>query len=133
MNNSTFGTLALRRTFTNQTGAPVTRLRLRILDVTTYPAAATFADLRLRDSLDTVVTVDRAPCGSGTSNVTVRGTTLERPPAQAAGGGFNTAMSVGAVSLSQPLAPGASVDVQLLLGVEQTGTFRIYFIVEALP
>lgn len=52
---------------------------------------------------------------------------------QTAGGGFNTSMSVGAISLTQPLAPGASVDVQLLLGVEQTGTFRIYFIVEALP
>ena len=41
------------------------------------------------------VTVDRPPCGSGTSGVTVRGTTLETPPAQADGGGYNSSLSVG--------------------------------------
>lgn len=38
-NNSTFGTIALRQKFTNNTGGAVTRLRFRIIDQTTYLAA----------------------------------------------------------------------------------------------
>ena len=36
-NNSTFGTIDIRRTFTNFTGANVTRLRFRVVDLTTFP------------------------------------------------------------------------------------------------
>ena len=32
-----------------------------------------------------------------------------------------------------PLASGASINVQFLLGVQQTGTFHFYIIFEALP
>ena len=88
-NNSTFGTLDIRRTFTNNTGGNVTRLRFRVIDITTFPAPSGIADLRPRTSTAVVVTVDRPPCGSGTSNVTVQGTTLEQPPSQPNGGGFN--------------------------------------------
>ena len=49
-NNSTFGTLDLRRTFTNNTGGNVTRLRFRIIDLTTFPAPSGIADLRPRTS-----------------------------------------------------------------------------------
>lgn len=80
--NSTFGTLDFRYTFTNMSGAAVTRLRFRIIDLTTFPVPSGYADLRPRSSADVVVTVDRAPCGSGTSNVTVHGTTLEQPSSQ---------------------------------------------------
>ena len=45
-NNSTFGTISLRRKFTNNTGTPITRLRLRIIDLTTFPAPSGTADLR---------------------------------------------------------------------------------------
>jgi len=44
--NATFGTLDIRRTFTNNTGVPITRLRFRIIDLDTFPAASGFADLR---------------------------------------------------------------------------------------
>ena len=64
-NNSTFGTLDIRRTFTNNTGGSVTRLRFRVIDLDTFPAASGFADLRPRTSTSLVVTVDRPPCGSG--------------------------------------------------------------------
>ncbi|MGH9881106.1 MAG: hypothetical protein ACRD6N_06685, partial [Pyrinomonadaceae bacterium] len=37
-NNSTFGTLSIRRRFVNNTGGTVTRLRFRIVDQTTFPA-----------------------------------------------------------------------------------------------
>lgn len=132
-NNSTFGTLDIRRTVVNNTGGNVTRLRFRVIDLTTFPAPSGIADLRPRISTAVVVTVDRPPCGSGTSNVTVQGTTLEQPPSQPNGGGFNSSMSAGVVTLATPIANGASVDVRFLLGIQQTGTFKIYVNIEALP
>lgn len=132
-NNSTFGTLDIRRTVTNNTGAPVARLRWRIIDISTAAAPGGIADLRARTSTDLSVTVDRAPCGSGTSSITVRGTTLETPPAQGSGGGFNSSLSSGTITLATPLANGASIDVRFLLGVQQTGNFKIYLNIEALP
>src|SRR5262245_38535799 len=132
-NNSTFGTLDIRRTFTNATGGSVTRLRFRVIDLDTFPAASGFADLRPRTSTSMVVTVDRPPCGSGTANVTVEGSTLEQPPSQPNGGGFNSTMSVVNVTLGTPLANGASIDVRFLLGIQQTGSYKFYINVEALP
>jgi hypothetical protein len=131
--DSTFGTLDIRRTVVNNTGGNVTRLRFRVIDITTFPAPSGIADLRPRTSTAVVVTVDRAPCGSGTSNVTVQGTTLEQPPSQPNGGGFNSSMSAGVVTLATPIANGASVDVRFLLGIQQTGSFKFYINVEALP
>ena len=131
--NATFGTLDIRRTVVNNTGGNVTRLRFSVIDLTTFPAPSTFADLRPITSSAVVVTVDRAPCGSGTSNVTVQGTTLEQPPGQANGGGFNSTLSAGTVTLATPLANGASLDTRFLLGIQQTGTFKLYLNIEALP
>ena len=131
--NSTFGTIDIRRTFTNQTGANVTRLRFRIVDITTFPAPSGTADLRHRTSTAVVVTVDRPPCGSGTSNVTVQGTTVEAPPSQPNGGAFNSSWSAGTVTLATPLANGASIDIRFLLGVQQTGIFKVLLDIEALP
>jgi hypothetical protein len=125
-NNSTFGTLTIRRRYTNNTGLPVTRLRFRVVDLTTFAPAGT-ADLRARSSTDETVTL------TGGAQITVRGTTLETPPAQASGGGFNSSLSAGTVTLASPLAPGATIDVQWMLGLQQTGTFRFYVNVEGLP
>lgn len=132
-NNSTFGTLDIRKTLVNNTGGNVTRVRWRIIDLTTFPAPSGIADLRPRTSTAVVVTVDRAPCGMGTSNVTVQGTTLEQPPSQPNGGGFNSSLSSGTVTLATPLANGASLDLRFLLGIQQTGSFKFYVNVEALP
>jgi hypothetical protein len=132
-NNSTFGTLDIRRTFTNNTGGNVTRLRYRITDLTTFPAPSGIADLRPRTSTAVVVTVDRPPCGSGTSNVTVQGTSLEQPPSQPNGSGFNGTLSAGVVTLATPIANGAHVDVRFLTGIQQTGSFKLYLNIEALP
>ena len=82
-NNSNLGTLSLRRKFTNTTGAAVTRLRFRIVDVTTFPAPTGTADLRIRTS--TAYTASLT--GGGTASVA--GLTLDQPPSQPSGGGFN--------------------------------------------
>jgi subtilisin-like proprotein convertase family protein len=130
-NNSTFGTLDVRRKFTNLTGANLTRLRFRIVDLSTFPAPSGIADLRPRTSTAVVVSVP-GPV-SGTVNVVVQGTTLEQPPSQQNGGGLNSTMSVGTITLAAPLAPGASVYVRFLFGIQQTGSIRFAMVPETLP
>lgn len=127
-NNSTAGTLSVLRTFTNSTGQDVTTLRFRVVDVTTAPApSAGTADLRLRSSANRTVTVNAA-CGGG--QVGVKGLTLQAP-AQPMGGGVNSTLAAGFVTLNAPLAPSASTSVEFLLGVQQTGSFRFFVTVEA--
>jgi len=140
-NNSTFGTLSIRRRWVNNTGANVTRLRFRIIDLTTFPAPSGFADMRPRTSTSVVVAGinDAVTCAATGApltppcTATVQGTTLEQPPTQPNGSGFNGSLSAGTVTLGTPLANGASINLQFLLGLQQTGTFKIYVNVEALP
>ena len=131
-NNSTFGTMIIRRRYTNNTASNITRLRFRIIDITTLNSpnvsgGAQQADVRARTSGDTTVTI------TGGGSVLVRGTTLETPPVQAAAGGSNSTLSAGTITLGAPLAPGATINIQWLLGVQQTGLFRFFVNVEALP
>jgi len=63
-------------------------------------------------------------------SVTVEPSTLEQPPTQPHGGGVNSTLTL---TLATPLAPGASLPVNFLLGIQQTGTFRFLIIIEALP
>jgi hypothetical protein len=120
------GTFSIRRRFTNNTGENITRLRFRIVDVTVAPQPAGTADLRAISSGQvTGVTVT----GGGT--VDIEGTTLEEPPTQPLGGGLNSTLAAGTITAGQPLAPGASVNIQFLLGVQQTGAYRFFVNVEA--
>ena len=136
-NNSSQGTLEFRRRIQNNTGAPVTRLRLRVVDITTFPAASGFADLRTRTSSATEVSGigDAGTCSPSAPpcSVTLQGTTLEEPPPQPNGGAFNSTYGIGTVTLATPLAPGESINIRLLVGVQQTGLFRFFLNVEALP
>jgi hypothetical protein len=136
-NNSTFGTLDIRRRVVNNTGSAVTRLRFRIIDINTFPSPSGFADLRTRTSTAVVVSGinDAGTCSPAPAPciVTVQGTTLEQPPSQLNGGAFNSSQSAGTVTLATPLAPGASVNVRFLVGLQQTGNFRFFLNVEALP
>ncbi len=126
VNNGALGTLTIRRRFTNKTGGVVTALRFRIVDITTLNTpnpGGTQADLRGLDSVDVTVT-------TGSGNVLVRGTTLEQPPVQSAGGGLNSTFKVNLQGGA--LVNGASVDVQFVLGVQAGGSFRFLINVEAL-
>jgi subtilisin-like proprotein convertase family protein len=131
--NATFGTLDIRRTFTNTTGVALTRLRFRIVDITTFPSISGVADLRPVTSGNLAVSVDRAPCGTGNSVIAVVGTTLEQPPSQPNGSGFNGSLSVGSITAGSPLAAGASVDVRFLLGIQQNGAGRFCVAPETVP
>jgi hypothetical protein len=139
--NSTFGTLSIRRRWVNNTGASITRLRFRIIDISTFPAPSGTADLRARTSSLVVVAGinDPVTClatgapAAPPCTVNVQGTTLETPPSQPNGGGFNSTLSAGTVTLGTPLANGASINLLFLMGIQQTGNFKLYVNVEALP
>jgi hypothetical protein len=136
-NNSTFGTLDIRRRIQNNTGAAVTRLRFRVIDINTSPSSPGFADLRTRTSGSLVVSSigDALTCSpsSPPCTITVQGTTLEQPPSQTLGGAFNSSYSVETITLATPLANGASINVRFLLGIQQPGSFRFFVNVETLP
>ena len=120
------GTLDIRRRFRNTMNVPVTRLRFRIVDVTTLNTpnpGGQQADLRWVNSNDT-------PVATSGGVITVKGTVIEMPPAQGQGGGLNTS---GTVTTFTPIAPGATVDVRFVLGVQAGGRFRFFINVEALP
>ena len=119
----------------------MTRLRFRVVQLTTLPSPNGTADLRVLSSVTVsgVSVNDSGTCAATgipitpPCTVTVKGLTLEEPPSQTIGGGFNSTLSEGTITLATPLANSASVNVQFLLGVQQTGTFRFYIVVEALP
>ncbi|MDQ1592641.1 MAG: hypothetical protein QOG71_3268 [Pyrinomonadaceae bacterium] len=123
-----YGTLSIQRRFKNTTALPVTRLRFRIVDITTLNspvASSPQSDLRVLTSTGVVTN------SQGQVVVTVNGLTLEQPPAQTNGGGMNSTLTVALPG--NMLAPGSTIDVQFLLGVEQQGAFRFLVNVEALP
>ena len=124
--NAAFGTLRIRRKFTNKTGAPVTRLRFRVVDITSPPETGV-ADLRVlgdTGSFDVTATSGDA--------VTIQRLTLEQPPTQPNGGGYNSSVRAGTISLGTPLIANNSINVEFLLGVMQNGNFRFLLNVEAL-
>ena len=127
--NGAYGTLKIRRKFTNLTGGMVTRLRFRVVDMTTlnspgYAPGNGQADLRVvpSDAANFNVTLSTG------ESTPVSGTQAETPPVQPNGGGLNSG-----VSLIMPvqIAPNASVNVEFNLGVMQNGFFRFLVNVEA--
>lgn len=133
------GTLAIRRRLVNHTGRPLTRLRFRVITLTTFPSTTT-TDLRLLTAPDQIIS---DPCTGALREV--KGMKLEQGTAvaQPNGGGFNSTVSVDSVTPMNPLPafddPATpqqenALDVQYLLGV--TGVengFRFFGVVEALP
>ena len=124
------GTLSIRRKFSNNTGAAVTRLRFRVVEITTAPAPSpATAILAVTSSSNST---EATPCGP---NVTITGLTIEDTPApvQLLGGGQNSTLSAGTITLATPLANGSSISVNFLTNVVQAGQFRFFVNVEALP
>lgn len=129
--SSKFGTLEFRRKFTNNTSQPVTRLRLRLVELTTlnspgYSVGGTQADLRVLSATDIALDLDN----NGSFETPVQGATLETPPPQPIGGGVNSSITV---TLGAAIPVGGSVNIRTLTGVQQTGNFRIFVNVEVLP
>ena len=114
--NYPLGTFYLRRTFTNNTGAPVRKLRAHVIDITDDSITGQ-ANIRALDAAD--ITVNGKP---------VKGVTLDNPPAQPNGGGLNSSLTI---RLSEPIPVGGKVNVQFRLGILRGGSYRFFFNLEA--
>ena len=130
--NAPLGTLLIRRVFTNNTGAPVTRLRFRVINITTRGTPASecggspCADMRALTSPDGTATM------SNQTVVVVRGVRLEEnPPITLEGGGLNSSLSADFITLAQPLQNGFSVNIQFKLGIVTSAPFRLILNIEA--
>jgi subtilisin-like proprotein convertase family protein len=131
--NSSFGTILIRRTFTNNTGAPLTQLRFRVVDISTFPSPAGTADLRPRTSAGGAVPIGGVNPACPGNNCAMQVLTLQQPPSQPNGGGFNSSWGANTVTAGTPLANGASINVEFLMGIQQSGCYRFIVIAESLP
>jgi hypothetical protein len=135
--NGLLGTLSFRRSIVNTTGRPVSRLRFRVENLTTFPppTAPGTSDLRLLSSpIVNVSSSDPAVCGASPTPCTVqaRGLTLEEPPSQPFGGGFNSSVLAGFITFADPMPVNGRINVNFLFGVEQTGSFEVDVFAEAI-
>jgi hypothetical protein len=121
--NATFGRIYIRRYIRNATASAINALQFEIADISTFPSPSGTADLRPIDAAD-------ASVATSAGTVSVRGAKLSQPPSQPNGGGFG---SVIRVPLAQPLAPGARVAVQFVMGQQQTGAWRFCSNAEGIP
>lgn len=130
------GSLEFRRRLTNNTGATVSALRVRVVDVTTFTGGAspggTTADLRAITSTDSAITTVAPAAGT----FALEGVTLEESPmtykqtAAVASGGANSSWFV---TLPASLSAGESVYVNLKFAVAKNGAFSVRMINEFLP
>jgi hypothetical protein len=130
-NTSLFGTMVIRRKFTNNTGQQVSRLRFRVVEITSLGTpgsecgGAPCADLRALTSSNEQVGITQG------LPVVVQGIRLEQPPDQPAGGAMNSSLSADFITLVTPLPNGNSVYINFKLGVMRTGSFRFFVNIEA--
>lgn len=132
--NGPAGTITVRRTFTNNTGAPLTRWRFRLTDLSNLNSSPTGpADLRVLSSSLAVVAIVGPNAACPANSCTVQATTLETPPTQAIGGGLDSTLNAGTVTAGTPLANGATINLSLVFGVVTPGNFRFGLAAEGLP
>jgi len=117
-------TLYLRRTVTNVSGAPLTRLQFRVSAITTARSdpQAGQAILRLDSSDNTTV------AGRTMAPVALQ-RSLQTP--LPSGGGLNAVAGVPSISPASPLAPGAAINVEFALRIAQAGAFQVVLNTEA--
>ncbi len=126
--NGNLGILEMRRRFVNTTGTTVSRLRFRVIDVTTSGSPVQFApqaDLRALDAppLANVTTIQNGLVA------TVLGTTVEdATPLQPGGGGLGSSLLV---NLGSAVPPGGVFYVNFRVGVMAKGSFEYWVMWEA--
>ncbi|WP_190278917.1 beta strand repeat-containing protein [Dokdonella koreensis] len=130
--NGANGTLKIRRTYTNQSGKPLTAFRYRIIALSTLTGAtppAGVLDLRALNSPTQTITL------TDTTTVTAQALTLQTPAAQALGGGVNSSLAMGVITTTAPWPNGASRSVEFNFGVNTAGDlpYAITIIAEGLP
>lgn len=127
------GTLSIRRSVTNNTNQSFDRIVFRVIEIPTVNSPVTVdnqAIFHLQSS------GDEGPFTNSLGrNGFLHGTTLEYDnicgcePAHPHGGGLNSSVAISPVFI----APGDTVDFQLLVDVERSGNYRFWVYVEAYP
>ena len=127
--NSPSGVLSFPLRLTNNTGQAITRLRMRIIELTTFPSNSGTSDLRVFDGTGTVTDSAGTVVVSG-----LRPMLVELPTININGGGVNTTLSLDTTALpGGNFGIGATVDVHVRFGVAQEGNQVFNFVVETLP
>jgi hypothetical protein len=131
---SSLGTMEFRVRWTNNSGVDLTRLRFRIIDLTTGHPASGIADLRLLSVANVDVTLDSDyPCGSAPTTSVASGMQIETPPAQDIGGGYNSSLADTEVTPTSRLVNGVTTRVAIKVGVQQAGFARFCVVPETVP
>ncbi|MCP9495273.1 MAG: hypothetical protein MSG64_12575 [Pyrinomonadaceae bacterium MAG19_C2-C3] len=124
------GIVTLRGSFTNTGGRTITRLRFRVTEISTLGSTSSgsggFADVRVLSSENRTVNEN------GTS-VQLRGLTLEQPPQQPQGGGYNSSLTIDRTFPLSEIASGATVNVEFRLNVVRGGRLRFTVTAEVTP
>jgi hypothetical protein len=127
---STFGTVEIRHKFTNVTGLPISNLRFRIVDISSFPSPFGVADLRPMTSINSNATLSAA---AGGQTISVQGTNLPQPPLQPNGGGVNSVFNATGINAANPLPAGSGVNLRFVFGVQQVEKYRVALSVESYP
>jgi len=127
----TYGSILLRRKLSNTSGKSILKLRFRAVRITTKnsPAVSGQADVRLISSSDET---GSSQVSTSAGLVDVFGTTLEAaaPLSQSGGGGLNSSVVQGTLTLAQPLPSGTSRNYSFRLGVMTKGSYALTLSVE---
>ncbi|MFN7944976.1 MAG: immunoglobulin domain-containing protein [Blastocatellia bacterium] len=128
------GQLLLYQKITNNTGQPVTQLSFRITNLAGSSSSGNFTVLGINTPGNQfTVSPEIVTSKTGIVYGTAYGLTLEQVGNQPNGGGINSTLTAGTITLATPLAPGQSVDVRFQLGVIQDGNYLFIATIEALP
>lgn len=128
------GQLLLYQKITNHTGQPVTQLSFRITNLAGSSAPGNFTVLGINTPGNQfTVSPETVTSKTGIVYGTAYGLTLAQVGNQPNGGGINSTLTAGTITLATPLAPGQSIDVRFQLGVIQDGNYLFIATIEALP
>jgi hypothetical protein len=118
--DATTKALTVRRTITNTSASQtITALRLRITGITTYGTATSAQAILLAETSTSETVAGKA----------VEGITLDNPPSPPAGGGVGSSLTVPLPSGG--LAPGQSINIDLVFHVVRGGSFSFAYNSEA--
>ena len=137
--NQRYGTLTLRYELTNETEQTIKRFSLAIVGITAGGGPQGTADLRLLTPPSVkrlaargkeAVTLPPAKAGALNTALNTGGAKplpilygiLDEPPTQKEGGGLNSSITFEA---PQGIAPGKTVELRFLLGVEEKGRYLV--------
>ncbi len=127
--NHRLGTLVLRCRLVNASGQAMRRFQLHVVGVTAGAAPSGLADVRLLPlplTLKPGAVSEAVPSAKGAEFAGVAPIlygALDEPPTQPRGGGFNSSLTFDAGTRS--IAPGASVELRVHLGVQKLGRYRL--------